>query len=328
MLFNGVGLLTSALQEVVSAYLRKKNDLSLYNVFLKICLFATGIIHLDIQNNFHIVTDLSDKCKQVIDMTDSQIAQMDHGFTLMKDHKELINYKHNASLVVLLYTIVFLQMLEKTEGLGNLILMTKFVAFELARFFLTFGSFIGLFLILYWTLQDDIRLEPMTLGHLAQDLISTINGHVDYSNYKVYFGSIYIATSTYILCIIFMSILVAIFTNRYAQLWHNIDAIRRMDIINMKNKLDYDRFFGAITMTFFPINIVALPVIPFIVFFKSERLNEMMLKIQYSILISMYITIGLLLTVPAIPILYGKCLCNQIYITFILQHNKKGHLLL
>lgn len=183
LIFNGVGLLTSALQEVVSAYLRKKNDLSLYSIFLKVCLFATGIIHLDIQNNFHIESQLSDKCKHIIDMNDSQIMEMDHSFTLMKDHALLISYKHNASLVVILYTIVFLQMLEKTEGLGNLILMTKFVAIELARFFLTFGSFISLFLILYWTLQEDIRTEHMTLDQLAQDLISTINGHVDYFKY-------------------------------------------------------------------------------------------------------------------------------------------------
>ena len=79
----------------------------------------------------------------------------------MNDSENLLSYKHNATLIVLLYITVFIQMLEKTEGLGNLILMTKFVAIELARFFFTFGSFIGLFLVLYWTMSEDIRAEEM-----------------------------------------------------------------------------------------------------------------------------------------------------------------------
>jgi len=59
------------------------------------------------------------------------------------------------------------------------------------------------------------------------------------------------------------------FILRYLNVQTNIEAIRRMDRIKLKNTQGYDPVYGAITMTFFPINIIILPLLPFLLMFKS-----------------------------------------------------------
>lgn len=79
--------------------------------------------------------------------------------------------------------------------------------------------------------------------------------------------------------VLFLSFLVAMFINRYKYVFGNIDAIRRMEIIKLKNSISYDELYGGVTITFFPISIIVLPFLPFVVLFKSERLNDFVLKL-------------------------------------------------
>lgn len=52
-----------------------------------------------------------------------------------------------------------------------------------------------------------------------------------------------------------------------------------MNIIKLKNSSAYNRWYGAITTTFFPISLICLPFMIFLVIIKSERLNDFVLKI-------------------------------------------------
>lgn len=58
-------------------------------------------------------------------------------------------------------------MLERTEGLGELIMMLSHIVHELFRFLFTFGSVICLFGIIYWTLKKDLLVEAINLGDLV-----------------------------------------------------------------------------------------------------------------------------------------------------------------
>jgi len=68
------------------------------------------------------------------------------------------------------------------------------------------------------------------------------------------------------------------FINRYKVVWTNLEALRRMNIIKLKNTNSYDKLFGGVTITFFPISIIMLPFVIPVVVFKSERLNDFILK--------------------------------------------------
>ena len=90
-------------------------------------------------------------------------------------------------------------------------------------------------------------------------------------------GQMFILVFVFISQVFLISFLIGMFVLRYFHVWKNIEATRRMDIIKLKNTQCYDKHFGAITMTYFPINIILLPFIPALILMKSERLNNTIL---------------------------------------------------
>ena len=73
-------------------------------------------------------------------------------------------------------------------------------------------------------------------------------------------------------------------------------------------------------MTYFPINLILMPFILFLVVMKSPRLNDFVLKLQYTILVLCYCFIGLAFSTVVIPLLYFKCVFNSFY---MLRVNKR-----
>jgi len=113
-----------------------------------------------------------------------------------------------------------------------------------------------------------------------------------------------------------MSLLAAMFINKYKQVYKNLDAYRRFNIIKLKNSVAYDKFIGGVTLTFYPINIIMLPFIAPIVGFRSARVSDFLLKIQYVIMMLLYCGIASTFIVPMIPFLYLKIVTNSIFILF------------
>jgi len=111
-----------------------------------------------------------------------------------------------------------------------------------------------------------------------------------------------------------MSLLAAMFINRYKTVWVNLDAYRRFTIIKLKNSISYDKFIGGVTLTFFPINIIMLPFSLLLTTLRSKRASDIMLKIQYSTMMVLYCFISAILFVPAAPILIFKIYANSIFI--------------
>ena len=124
----------------------------------------------------------------------------------------------------------------------------------------------------------------------------------------------------YIFKILLMSLLAAMFINRYKTVWVNLDAYRRFTMIKLKNSISYDKFIGGVTLTFFPINIIMLPFSLVLTGLRSKRGSDIMLKIQYSIMMVLYCIISALMFIPAAPILVFKIYTNSI---FILLTNKR-----
>jgi len=120
--------------------------------------------------------------------------------------------------------------------------------------------------------------------------------------------------------ILLLSFLVAMFINRYKFVFKNLAALRRMNIIKLKNSSSYDPVSGGITITFFPVSILVLPFIVPVVLFKSDRLNDFILKIQYAFMIMLYCGIAVAISIPVMTLLYMKCIFNSIY---ILVNNKR-----
>ena len=114
--------------------------------------------------------------------------------------------------------------------------------------------------------------------------------------------------------IFLMGFLATMFILRYVNVHKSIEADKRKDIILLKNVINNDQVYGAITMTYFPINIILLPFMVPLVIMKSERLNDTVLKLQYFLLIVFYIAIGAAISVVLLPLLYLKSILNACYI--------------
>ena len=124
----------------------------------------------------------------------------------------------------------------------------------------------------------------------------------------------------YIFNILLMSLLAAMFINRYKTLWSKLDAYRRFIIIKLKNSVSYDKFIGGVTITFFPINLVLLPFTIPIIIFRSKRMSDILLKFQYIMMIVLYCLMACMMIVPSSPILLIKVYTNAF---FIIATNKR-----
>jgi len=64
-------------------------------------------------------------------------------------------------------------------------------------------------------------------------------------------------------------------------------------------------------MTFFPVNVLIVPFLLPILFFRSPRLNETALKWQYWIMMVSYLGLGLIIATISLPFIYLKMVVNS-----------------
>jgi len=151
---------------------------------------------------------------------------------------------------------------------------------ELKKFTFTFSLVIIGFMVVSSQLKLELIVnKSISFSQTALYIFDGINGNQDFSNYEFPHGQIFIAFFSYVFNILLLSFLVSMFINRYKFVYMNIDALRRMDIIKLKNSSSFDQIIGGATLSFFPINAFMLPFIWSVVIVKSDRLSDFFLKI-------------------------------------------------
>ena len=190
---------------------------------------------------------------------------------------------------------------------------------ELKKFLVTFGLILILFLIIARQLNSELKVDSSNMWSIICDIFDGLNGKQDFKRFTNE-GMLFNVIFVYLFNILFINVLVAMFINRYKYVYVNLDAFRRMNVIRLKNSSCYDRFYGGVTITFFPFSVLVLPFIPAIVAFKSERLSDFLLKVQYFIMVVMYCFLAIILSLPIIPLLYIKSVLNALYIC---MYNKR-----
>ena len=110
--------------------------------------------------------------------------------------------------------------------------------------------------------------------------------------------------------------LASMFNNKYKKVFENQDYLNRLAIINLKNSSSFDKSIGAITTSFFPINIILLIFIAPVMMMQNDRFNDAVLKAQYILLVGLYCLLALFGSIFILPILFFKSISNSIYIMF------------
>jgi len=66
----------------------------------------------------------------------------------MSPKDDTLNFKLLVSALVILQTLIMIMMLQRTEKLGEIIIMTEYMTEELGKYFATFGVLIAAFIII------------------------------------------------------------------------------------------------------------------------------------------------------------------------------------
>lgn len=141
--------------------------------------------------------------------------------------------------------------------------------------------------------------------------------------FQKYAGQTYLVLFILIYFILLLNLLIAMFSNTYQAIYENQNAIRLKRILGMKNHLSYDPVIGSVTSTFFPVNVVMLPLMLPVVVVKNRKLNELVNKLQYASMIVLQITAITLFQVILSPIMYVKMVLNSFHI-MIISKNQTG----
>ena len=151
------------------------------------------------------------------------------------------------------------------------------------------------------------------------ELFTAMNGKTKYSRFVFPQGQVYVLSAMYILKLLSIALIAAIFVNSYRKQHKKLYSIKNFHILQYKNSSGYDSIYGAISLSFFPLNVFLIPFFLPVILLKSKQINDFVLKLQYIILLSLYTFVGSIFLICVAPLLYIKTIANSVY---ILRKNK------
>lgn len=198
-------------------------------------------------------------------------------------------------------------------------MVMKFMLKEQVRFAFSISVFIAIFVLVTSFLDFElIGTRERDYWRQFRDFVNILVGNLPFKRYDSevgYDSGFLLVVGTMFLFMIFgVTLLVSMMINRQRQVTQNIEALRRLSVLSKRNALQFDPLYGGLTMGFFPLNIFALPFYPAILLLKSSRLSDTALKLQYLVMILVYMVVALTIGLLVLPLLYAKVVLNALYI--------------
>lgn len=140
---------------------------------------------------------------------------MDKIFTIINPTGSDFNFKYIISIIIIQLSTLTIIIMQRIQYLGDLIMMLDHIKNELIRFFATFGLMIGLFLLVGKLLNEQLKYESASFFQVFLDLFNAFNGNQDFNSFIAPTGQIYIGLFMYVFEVLLMSLLAAMFINKY-----------------------------------------------------------------------------------------------------------------
>ena len=208
------------------------------------------------------------------------VTNANNSVATMANRDYILTFQQFEALFVFLYTLILIIMLQRTKQLGDMITMLISIVHELIKFLQTFSLIFLTFIIFTQDLSATVlKYKQIDFWESYLDLVKLMSANQNFKEYTNPEGVTFVVIFLYVINIMILSFLIAMYINRYNNSYVNLESVRRSNIIKLKNSNSYNPHYGALTTTFFPISIVCLPFMIFLVIFKSERLNDFVLKI-------------------------------------------------
>lgn len=184
-------------------------------------------------------------------------------------------------------------------------------------------------------------LNTTSFWHVVRNFFNAFLGSASFENSNQYFGEGFLAVHmqklqeyqlfrevaafVFFFKILLLSLLASMFINRYKVVFDNLESLRLFKIINLKNSALYDKTVGAVTLTFFPVNIIMTPLLIPIATMRSARLSDLVLKVQYTFMMVLYTFLALMMLLPLTPLIYLKVVINAMFVATT-QKRVESHL--
>lgn len=104
---------------------------------------------------------------------------MDFVYALLSQTSDF-NFQYIISTLVVFYATILIMMLQRTQKLGELIMMLGQMVSELKKFLFTFGLILVLFMLVGRQLTEQLKKEKSNMFGVFQDIFDGLNGQQDF----------------------------------------------------------------------------------------------------------------------------------------------------
>lgn len=161
MILTGVGFFTAAIQKFVTYRLKDNVQLNWGQIAVEILLAILSGAFVFSFNLVEARPILSKNCSNVSGFSvfdESQRSEMDKTLTLIGTDLGFLSYKEYMSCIAVLYSVMTIIMLQRTQSLGDLITMFTQIVNEAKKFIITFGLVIVVFVVVGYSLNTEFKI--------------------------------------------------------------------------------------------------------------------------------------------------------------------------
>lgn len=123
VIISGIGYLTAVVQKFTILKLKDNVHLSIGHLLLEITVVVVSIFYTIMLLQKPSNDVLSEACKGHATFTGAEAKSIDYAYGLVSPAENGLDFKLLVSALVMLYTLIMILMLQRTQKLGELIMM-------------------------------------------------------------------------------------------------------------------------------------------------------------------------------------------------------------
>ena len=145
VLVNAIGLFASLVQKVLTRWLHSNVSFIWSEIILKSTFLVVSLVYLTQQNSRRTNSLFVDTCDQVIDLAAEDKEALSYIFTFRFPLNGDIEGSIHVTTIVTFSFLQIMMLLEKSQILGNTMLMMNVMINEMLKFFMTISPIFILF---------------------------------------------------------------------------------------------------------------------------------------------------------------------------------------
>ena len=196
------------------------------------------------------------------------------------------NIRVTLALLIALHYIRLVLAMQVSRIFGPMVKIMQSLMVNILIFLFLYAAIFFIFAGVGQMLFQEID-EFKDMIETCKTLFASSFGNFEYVSYDPlkdvdpYVGYIYITVFLVVVGILLLNFLIAILSSTYSGLNKVKNGLYMRRIIQMRQRYQYDKYYSSIVFAPTPFNLLLLPVLPFVVFLKSKRLNNVVMVCEY-----------------------------------------------